>query len=439
MLLSRTTRSYLKSAGFIFAGYVIISFIYSETSDPNTPRAPKIPGRFDRTTPKGQALAAGAEDSRKRAAIVKAFKHAWKAYERDAFGYDDYYPLSHKGSNLSGGGLGYTIVDSIDTIMLLKSTGDREIAAMYDRAQAWIDKTLDFSLVGEVNTFETTIRVLGGLLSAHALLSSPPPKDSVYLKKAIDLADRLLPSFATATGIPLSSTNLTARTGHADMGNGGAASTAEATTLQLEFKYLSHLTGNPDYWSAAVKVNRAVRQALLSEGPALVPIFISPRDGQFQSSDIRLGSRGDSYYEYLLKQYLQTNRTEETYRFMYDNSMDAIHQHLFRRTPSRKLLYTSEYHNVRWPNHGAEYDITKWHVEHKQDHLVCFLGGSLMLGATESRGPVPPKLRDLTRSAIRDWNSGRDLIETCMATHETATLVTFSGRMVMSVKFVIHY
>lgn len=35
-----------------------------------------------------------------------------------------------------------------------------------------------------------------------------------------------------------------------------------------------------------------------------------PDTGQFMMSEIRLGSRGDSYYEYLLKQYLQTVRDE---------------------------------------------------------------------------------------------------------------------------------
>lgn len=31
-----------------------------------------------------------------------------------------------------------------------------------------------------------------------------------------------------------------------------------------------------------------------------------PENGKFMMSDIRLGSRGDSYYEYLIKEYLQT-------------------------------------------------------------------------------------------------------------------------------------
>jgi hypothetical protein len=41
---------------------------------------------------------------------------------------------------------------------------------------------------------------------------------------------------------------------------------------------------------------------------------MNPENGQFVPSDIRLGSRGDSFYEYLLKQWLQTNRTENVYR-----------------------------------------------------------------------------------------------------------------------------
>ena len=32
----------------------------------------------------------------------------------------------------------------------------------------------------------------------------------------------------------------------------------------------------------------------------------SPETGKFAIFDIRLGSRGDSYYEYLLKQWIQT-------------------------------------------------------------------------------------------------------------------------------------
>ena len=43
---------------------------------------------------------------------------------------------------------------------------------------------------GEVDTFEVIIRVLGGLLSAHALT-----KDALYRDKAVELGDALLPAF----------------------------------------------------------------------------------------------------------------------------------------------------------------------------------------------------------------------------------------------------
>jgi len=61
--------------------------------------------------------------------------------------------------------------------------------------------------------------------------------------------------------------------------------------------------------------------------------------------------------------------------------------------------------------------------EHKQDHLVCFLGGSLMLGATDGgHADVPPKPEQFsTAGQQRDWNTGVELIKTCMETHKSKT------------------
>lgn len=42
----------------------------------------------------------------------------------------------------------------------------------------------------------------------------------------------------------------------------------------------------------------------------LVPVFINPNTGKFHAgSEIKLGARGDSYYEYLLKQWIQTGKS----------------------------------------------------------------------------------------------------------------------------------
>jgi len=54
--------------------------------------------------------------------------------------------------------------------------------------------------------FETTIRVLGGLLSGHVLLQSDrglvPGYDGLLLRAAQDLGDRLLAAFDTPSGLP---------------------------------------------------------------------------------------------------------------------------------------------------------------------------------------------------------------------------------------------
>ena len=48
----------------------------------------------------------------------------------------------------------------------------------------------------------------------------------------------------------------------------------------------------------------------LPKKEGLVPMFINANNGKFRSaSTITLGARADSYYEYLLKGWLQTGKT----------------------------------------------------------------------------------------------------------------------------------
>ena len=69
--------------------------------------------------------------------------------ERDAMGDDEYHPIKHKGSNLtSAGGIGYTVVDSIDTMIIMGL--DEE----YKRAKSWIEHKLSFDRDANFNTFE---------------------------------------------------------------------------------------------------------------------------------------------------------------------------------------------------------------------------------------------------------------------------------------------
>ncbi|KDR66379.1 hypothetical protein GALMADRAFT_259456 [Galerina marginata CBS 339.88] len=399
---SRCTRAAL-STGFVLVGFAFYLYLL-----PLLSKIVSNPRPIHENTPPIQKILHPA-DVPKQNAVVQAFKFAWRAYERDAMGSDEYHPISHKGSNISSsGGIGYTVADAIDTMIIMG------LDAEHKRARNWVKKSLTFDREGTFSTFETTIRVLGGLLAAHHLTA-----DDLYLERAIDLADRMLPAFNTASGLPLPSVNLARRSGVPDQYSPQVISTAEATTLQLEFRYLAELTGNSKYWYKAERVMEIVNRARMPHN--LVPIYMNVISGTFIASDIRLGSRGDSYYEYLLKQYLQTNRTEDVYNKMYMGSMQGIHDNLVQKSLTKKMTYIAEL----IPQSGAG-GATTWVLQAKQDHLVCFLAGSLMLGATTSGAivnpvSIPPRMEELSPQGQRDWKTGVDLLETCMYTHETST------------------
>jgi len=171
------------------------------------------------------------------------------------------------------------IIDALDTMHIMGLTSE------YEHAKLWVANSLSFDQSGLVNAFEITIRVLGGLLSTYYLSLDP-----IFLDKAIDLADRIMPIFETPSGIPLSFIDLQKRKARPDKDNNGWSSLSEVTTLQLELKYLSHLTDDYAYWRAAEKASivhfffrrvgdNRVAQVLqvikdAANGNTLVPIFI---------------------------------------------------------------------------------------------------------------------------------------------------------------------
>ncbi|KAK4375339.1 hypothetical protein RND71_006016 [Anisodus tanguticus] len=67
----------------------------------------------------------------------------------------------------------------------------------------WVANSLDFNKNYDASVFETTIRVVGGLLSAYDLSG-----DKLFLDKAQDIADRLLPAWNTPNGILYNNINL---------------------------------------------------------------------------------------------------------------------------------------------------------------------------------------------------------------------------------------
>lgn len=286
-------------------------------------------------------------------AVAKAFQHSWQAYRKYAWGHDELAPVSKTYSEWFG--LGLTIVDSLDTMYIM---GFKE---EFQEARNWVAEKLTFETNRDVNLFECTIRILGGLLSAFHL-----SKDKVFLTKAQDLGDRLMPAFRSGSPIPFSDVNLRDHTAHAPRW-GPDSSTSEVTTIQLEFIDLSRETGDSKYEDAVNSVTNHVHGLPKTDG--LVPIFINANSGQFRmSAAITLGARGDSYYEYLLKMWLQTGQLNELVRSDFESAVEGIKKHLLRRSEPHKLLYIGELLSART-------------FSPKMDHLVCFFGGTLALAA----------------------------------------------------------
>nr|XP_043620861.1 mannosyl-oligosaccharide 1,2-alpha-mannosidase MNS3 [Erigeron canadensis] len=336
--------------------------------------------------------------------VKKAFIHAWSGYKKYAMGFDELMPLSKRGVD-GLGGLGATVVDALDTAMIMR------LDDVAFEAGSWIEKHLPerISKKGQVNLFETTIRVVGGLLSAYHLSvvqqqgnhTYKGPNPSVYLENAKNLADRLLTAFTSSpTAIPFSDVVLHDNTAHA--APDGLSSTSEASTLQLEFNYLSFLTGDPKYSVESMKVLEHMKTLPKVEG--LVPIYISPSSGDFSGDNIRLGSRGDSYYEYLIKVWLQQRESNRKYLHeMYEEAMKGVKHLLVRKSKPNGLVFVGELPS------GVDGSFSP-----KMDHLVCFLPGTLALGAT--KGITKAKAMEknlLTFDDLENLKLAEDLAKTC--------------------------
>ena len=340
--------------------------------------------------------------------VRKAMLDSWHTYEKFGWGYDVYHPIIEQGENMGPKPLGWMIVDSLDTLMIMDCNEEVE------RAKVWIRDELDYNFDYKVNTFETTIRMLGGLLSGFAL-----SKDDVYLDKAVQLANSLGGAYDTPSGIPYLSVNLKSGKGIKNHVDNGASSTAEAATVQLEMKYLAKLTGETLWWNMAEKVMQALEANKPEDG--LAPIYVNPDTGKFQGRLIRLGSRGDSYYEYLLKQYLQTNNNEPIYWDMYRESVEGVKKHLVRKSEPSGLTFIGELER----GIGGKFSP-------KMDHLVCFYGGLLALGATDGL-PLEEakKLKSWNADRESDFKLGEELTYTCYKMYHDVSPTGLSPEIVV--------
>ena len=88
--------------------------------------------------------------------------------------------------------------------------------------------------------------------------------------------------------------------------SGGSAILSELGSLQIEFRYLAQASGNLDFEHKSMKPFQIMNTKKPKDG--LFPIKVNMADGNFADSHVTFGALGDSFYEYLLKVWIQVNQ-----------------------------------------------------------------------------------------------------------------------------------
>eukprot|EP00891_Asterochloris_glomerata_P009464 jgi/Astpho2/9464/Aster-x0398 len=91
----------------------------------------------------------------------------------------------------------------------------------------------------------------------------------------------------------------------------GFGSVAEWGSFGVELYRLSQLTGTSNYFAAAERIYRYV--AATSPHMGVLPTTMNLDTGDWTSVQHSVGAQGDSYYEYLLKIWLQKHPQVSSY------------------------------------------------------------------------------------------------------------------------------
>ncbi|KAJ3035793.1 Mannosyl-oligosaccharide 1,2-alpha-mannosidase IA, partial [Rhizophlyctis rosea] len=307
----------------------------------------------------------GHEDRDKMEFVKKMMMHAWDSYTTYASPADELHPIARKPKNwYDPHTLLSTPIDALDTLFIMNLT------SRYTAAKSLVLSSLNLNLNTSINVFETTIRILGGLLSAYELEG-----DERLLERATELGRKFVNGgvFETRTGFALNYLNLASGVALDSGGSAMTANLAEMGTLQLEMQYLSDLTGDGVFAQKALFIYEQLH-AMNRTFKGLYPSDYAADNLEVTSEKYGIGAGADSFYEYLLKIWLATG--EERYRDWYIDAANDIANHLVNVSEDGANYFVPD--TYYWQSVGLN-PGTHFH------HLTCFAGGMLSLGALTHR------------------------------------------------------
>ena len=134
----------------------------------------------------------------------------------------------------------------------------------------------------------------------------------------------------------------------------------------MEFGLLSHLTNDTRFLDKALKIREFLRKHERPDS-GIYYNFIHPETGAWgRTLHASVGALGDSFYEYLIKTYLLTAKTDTIAKNMYEDALRGIKNVLLKNGPG---------------NHWYLGELKRTRTEAKMGHLTCFAGGMFALGA----------------------------------------------------------
>ena len=161
---------------------------------------------------------------------------------------------------------------------------------------------IDFSTsaLEEINVFETTIRYLGGFLSAYDLSAERYPS---LLRKASEIGEMLYHAFDTPNRMPITRWNFTNAARGLPQEAKDVILIAELGSLSLEFTRLSQLTGDMRFYDAIQRITDLLdEQQDQTYLPGMWPIVVNAKAAILTKGDVfGIGGMADSTYEYLPK------------------------------------------------------------------------------------------------------------------------------------------